>query len=501
MTGSRSRTARRAATPAAAAGVAVAAVLAGLVPLPTALTAERYDVVVRGGRVMDPESGLDAVRDIGIRDGRIARISEASLDGGRVLDARGLVVAPGFIDLHQHGQSGENDRLKIQDGVTTALELEIGVSDVARFLQERAGKALLNFGTAASHPAARVATLGAPIAAGAVLPLAGPATDRPVTAEEQATISGRLRAELDAGGLGVGMGINYVPGATRLEVIEAFRVAAERRRPVFVHVRSAGQIEPGSSVESVGEVIAAAAVTGAPLHIVHINSVGLKDVAECLRMVEGARARGLDVTAEGYPYIAGMTAVNSALFNPGWREKLGLDYKDLQDVQTGERLTEASFARLRAQKEERTVLLFQNTDERVDSVIRHPLVMIASDGYMKDGKGHPRTAGTYARILRRYVREQRSLTLMEALRKMSLMPAQRLEAATPAGRTKGRVQEGADADLVAFDPATVSDRATWEKPAEPSVGMRFVLVGGTPVVDAGALVPNVFPGRALVGGR
>jgi N-acyl-D-aspartate/D-glutamate deacylase len=207
------------------------------------------------------------------------------------------------------------------------------------------------------------------------------------------------------------------------------------------------------------------------------------------------------VTTEAYPYIAGMTAINSALFNPGWREKLGLDYGDLQDVQTGERLTEESFARLRALKEERTVLLFQNTEERVDGVIRHPLVMIASDGFMKDGKGHPRTAGTYARILRRYVREQGSLTLMEALRKMSLMPAARLEAATPAARAKGRLQEGADADVVVFDPETVADRATYEKPAEPSVGFRFVLVGGTLVVDEGAVVPNAAPGRALRGAR
>src|SRR5262249_52569184 len=299
MTGSRSRTARRA----AASGALLAVALGGGVPLRSSgprivFAAERYDVVVRGGRVMDPETGLGAVRDVGIREGRIARISEAPLEGARILDARGPVVASGFIDLHQHGQSGENDRLKVQDGVTTALELEIGVSDVARFLQERAGKALLNFGTAASHPAAPGATLRAPLPPGAVLPLAGPATDRPVTADEQARISDRLRAELDAGGLGVGMGINYVPGATRLEVIEAFRVAAERRRPVFTHVRSAGQIEPGSSVEAVGEVIAAAAVTGAPRHVVHRNTHGLKDVAECLRMVEGARARGLDVTTE-----------------------------------------------------------------------------------------------------------------------------------------------------------------------------------------------------------
>src|SRR5262249_19140105 len=151
-------------------------------------------------------------------------------------------------------------------------------------------------------------------------------------------------------------------------------------------------------------------------------------------------------------------------------------------VETGERLTKESFERLHVLPEPKLVLLFQNTEEMVDTVIRHPLVMIASDGHIQKGKGHPRSAGTYSRILARYVRAQQRLTLMDALRKMSLMPAQRLERATAAARKKGRLQEGADADIVVFDPATVTDRATYESPAEFSVGMRHVLVSGTPVV-------------------
>lgn len=458
----------------------------------------RYDLVIRAGRVMDPDSALDAVRNIGITGASIARITSDELEGTRTIDATGLVVAAGFIDLHSHGQDPENDRLKVLDGVTTALELEIGVPDVARFLRERDGKALVHFGATASHPAARVSALGVPIQPGTIVPLAGPATNNPATPDTLARTKALLRESLDAGALGIGMGIAYTPGATRLEVIEMFRLAADYRLPVFTHVRSSGRIEPGSSIESIGEVIAASAVTGASLHIVHINSSGLRDALECLRLIEGARARGLDVTTEAYPYGAGNTALNSAIFNPGWRERLGITEKDLQLVDTGERLTPERFERLRALAGPNDVLIFVNPDEIVDAVIGHPLTIIASDGGLLKGKGHPRSAGTYARVLSRHVRNQQRLTLMNALRKMSLMPALRLERSTPDARRKGRLQPGADADVVVFDPARVIDRATYEAPALPSEGFRYVVVSGTLVVDAGRIVQGVAPGRPVV---
>ncbi len=456
-----------------------------------------YDIVIAGGQVMDPETGLDAVRNVGIRGGRIARVTSDTLEGRRTIDAAGLVVAPGFIDLNSHGQDPENDRLNALDGVTTALELEIGVPDLARFVRERAGKALVNFGATASHPAARAVAMGVPLLPGMLVPPSGPASNEHATPEALERMRAILRDGLDAGALGIGMGIAYTPGATRFEVIEMFRLAAGRGLPVFTHVRSSGRVEPGSSIESVSEVIGAAAVTGASLHIVHINSSGLKDALECLRLIEGARARGLDVTTDAYPYGAGNTAVNSALFNPGWQERLGITEQDVQLVETGERLTPERFKTLHAMVEPNDVLLFVNPDEIVDAVIGHPLTMIASDGGIRQGKGHPRSSGTFARVLARYVRGQRRLTLMNALRKMSLMPALRLERAAAAAHGKGRLQEGADADIVVFDAARVTDRATYEAPALASEGFRYVMVGGTVVVDNGAIVTGVAPGRAL----
>jgi N-acyl-D-aspartate/D-glutamate deacylase len=468
------------------------------------LSAQQYDIIFEGGRVMDPDTGLDAVRNVGIREGKIARISATPLSGRRVIHAAGLVVAPGFIDLHQHGQELSSQRVKAFDGVTTALEMEIGAPDVAQFLAYKKGHSLIHYGTTASQVGARALIFGAPLTAATIgphagipeiLPKSGPATDLPATPEQIGRIQQRLRDEIDAGALGIGMGIQYTPGATRLEVIDVFRVAAERKLPVYTHMRSAGRLEPGSAIEAVEEVIGASAITGASLHIVHVNSTCLRDSLECISLIEGARARGLDITTEAYPYIAGMTAINSALFNPGWREKLGIDYSNLVLPDTGEHLSKERFDELHNSSKQQWVLIYANTQEVVDAVIPNPLIMIASDG----AEGHPRNAGTYSRVLAQYVREKKTLSLMEALRKMTLMPAQMLERSTPAARQKGRLQEGADADIVVFDPQTIADRSTFEKPMEPSVGVHYLVVGGTPVIDDGRLIPDVFPGRALLG--
>jgi N-acyl-D-aspartate/D-glutamate deacylase len=472
----------------------VIACLCLLIPIPVAL-AQEYDLVIESGRVMDPESGLDATRNIGLRGNRIARITTEALTGRRVINAHDLIVAPGFIDLHQHGQDLDSQHVKALDGVTTALEMEIGRPDVGSFLTAKENKSLINYGSTASHVAARALIFGAPISGDTILPKSGPVTNEPATPEQLEKIKDRLRHEIDSGALGVGMGIQYTPGATRLEVIDVFRLAAERRLPVYTHVRSAGRVEPGSSIESVSEVIGAAAISGASLHVVHINSSCGKDALECVAMIAGARARGLDVTTEAYPYEAGMTYINSALFNPGWQQKFDMDYQDLMLPDTGERLTKKRFEELHSSNTPHWVITFSNTMQVVDRLIPNPLVMIASDG----DKGHPRNAGTYSRILARYVREQGTLTLMDALRKMALMPAQMLERSTPAGRLKGRIQEGADADITIFDANRIADLSTYQKPMESSVGVQYLIVGGDVLVNQGKLVSSTYPGRALVG--
>jgi dihydroorotase len=274
-----------------------------------------------------------------------------------------------------------------------------------------------------------------------------------------------------------------------------FRVAAKYRAPCFVHMRYAGLKEPTNSIRALEEVLSATAITGAPLHVVHISSMGLRATPLLLQMIGEAQSRGLDVTTECYPYTATQTNIESAIYDEGWKDALGIDYKDLQWVATGERLTEESFARYR--KTGGSVIGHAIPEEIARIAVASPLTMIASDGLLQNGKGHPRASGSYARVLGRYVRDLKALTLMDALRKMTLMPAQRLERLAPMMKNKGRIRAGADADLTIFDPGLVIDKSTFEAPALYSEGITHVLIGGVFVVKDGKLQPDVNPGRAI----
>jgi N-acyl-D-aspartate/D-glutamate deacylase len=450
-----------------------------------------YDLVILNGRVIDPESRTDAVRNLGISNGTIKAITSNKLTGRTIIDARGLVVSPGFIDLHQHGQDDENYRFKAMDGVTTALELEVGTGDVDAWYAQRDQKSLINYGVSAGHLAARMAAMHEPVT---FLPT-GDAARRAATDAEISEMKQRLEDGLKRGAIAVGFGIQYTPNASRWEILEMFRVAARYGASCHVHMRHAGVKEPGSSIQALEEVISAAAITGAPLHVVHIQSTGGPATPKLLQMIGEAKSRGLDVTTECYPYIAGMTDIKSAIFDEGWQEVFNIDYKDLQWAATGERLTKETFERYR--KTGGMVAVFSMTEEVVSTAIASPLTIIASDGILEKGKGHPRTAGTYSRVLGNYVREKRSLTLIEALTKMTLMPAQRLERRVPSMKNKGRIRIGADADLTIFDPQSIIDRSTFQDPAKYAEGIKFVLVNGVLIIKDGQLQTGVTPGRPI----
>ena len=467
----------------------VARTLAGAVLLlalavgpPPLRGAQHFELVIANGRVLDPESRLDGVRDIGISSGAIAAISRDHLSGARTIDAAGLVVAPGFIDLHAHSQIPETYRYRSLDGVTTALELEVGTGDIARWYSERQAGALINYGVSIGHIQVRMAALHDP---GAFLPTAD-AAHRAASSAEIEDISRRIERGLEQGAVSIGAGFPYTPAATREELLEVFRIAGRHHVPVHVHIR------PG--VAGLEEALDLARQSNAPLHVVHINSSGTAATPEMLQMIADARRRGQDVTTEAYPYTAGMTEIQSAnldSYQNGPDEGLAL----LEWPRTGERLNRDSFQKYR--RSGGPVILHTNTEDMVAAAISSPLTMIASDAYWENGTGHPRTTGTYSKVLGRYVRDSGSLTLIDALRKMTLMPAQRLEARVPAMKDKGRLRVGADADITIFDAARIIDRSTYRDPTIPPAGIVHVIVNGVPVVANGEPVDGVRPGRAV----
>jgi dihydroorotase len=462
-----------------------------------------YDIALMNGRVMDPESGLDALRHVGISDGSVAAVSSDPIKGRITVDVTGLVVAPGFIDLHAHGQDSISNRLQVADGVTTALELELGVYPVAAWLAQREGKSRINYGVTAGHYGARVKLMtGSDIGHLPTLSSEESAridqTDakyREATSAQIDELIALLAAGIDEGGLGIGLGIIYTPGASRLEILKLFELAVKKEVPVFVHLRIPGDADPDARLAGFQEVISNAASTGASVHIVHMNSSADESAKVTLAMIRGARARGLDVTTESYPYTAGSTLIESALFD-SWQGLTDEAYQKLQWAETGEHLTSETFRKYRRQGG--WVIIHGRSEDTNAWIVAQPDVMTASDGIpFLYGPAHPRGAGTFSRILGHYVREGKVLSLMDALRKMTLLPAQRLEGMTSQMKKKGRVQVGADADLTVFNPNTVIDRSTYTQGDVPSEGIIHVLVSGTFVVRDAKLVDGVFPGRAI----
>jgi imidazolonepropionase-like amidohydrolase len=442
-----------------------------------------YDRVILGGRVIDPESGLDGVRNIGLRDGRIAVITTQAVAGRDTVDARGLVVAPGFIDIHAHGQTPQTYRFQSLDGVTTSLELELGTSDVAAWYGERSAGERINYGVSIGHIKVRMSVMQD---SGTVMPVSDGAY-RTASSAQICEIAKRIDTGLSEGAVSIGAGFPYTPAATRDELLTVFRVAAMRKTPIHVHIR------PG--VDGLNHALALASETNASLHVVHINSAALTKTPVMLQMISDARGRGLDVTTEAYPYAAGMTEIRSATIQDTYRAAPDDSLAALEWPSTGERLNREKFERY--SKIGGPVVVHTNTEPMVVMAITSPLTIIASDAYWQGVTGHPRTTGTFSRVLGRYVREGRSLSLMEGIRKMTLMPAQRLESRVPALRQKGRLRVGADADITIFDAARVLDRSTYREPSLAPVGIQHVIVNGVSVVANGRAVEGVAPGKPI----
>ncbi len=480
-----------------------------LVPIASAQTS--YDIVILNGRVMDPESGLDAVRNVGIRGEAIAAITERQITGDVIINAAGLVVSPGFIDLHSHGQSARANEFQAMDGVTTALELESGVPDVAQFIAMRTNDAVINFAASIAHGALRTWSMPEheteldEIAA--LMVSSDDANDglidsfysllaegqyKELQAQFFPTLWRRLEQGLNDGALGIGMPHAYYPGVSHDEIFRLFDFAASNDTTIFTHVK-------GMGTTGVQEVVANAVATGASLHIVHINSSSLWSYQTNLDIIFGAQDRGADITTEAYPYTAASTSIESALFDDGWQETMRITYGDIQWQDTGERLTETTFEEYRQQGG--VVIIHLMKPEWIKNILSDPRVMVASDGMPYAPGAHPRSAGTFSRFLGRYVRDQEVVSLLDGLAKVTLLPALRLETISPQMKRKGRLQVGRDADITVFSAEQIIDTADFESDLSFSEGVQYVLVNGQLVVWDGELVEGARPGRAILGRR
>jgi N-acyl-D-aspartate/D-glutamate deacylase len=484
-----------------------------------------WDIVLRGGRVIDPESGLDAVADVAVAGGRVAEIG-TGLPGARAeFDVAGLVVTAGFIDLHSHVNDIAGLRLQAMDGVTTALELEAGVTPVAAAYDRAAVEGRpVNYGFATSWALARMEAVGGIALDGKLATflanIATPAWQRPAEPGQTAAMLARLTADLADGALGIGVLVGYAPATDPAEYLQVAGLAAEAGAPVFTHARDMIEMVPDAVIDGAEEIVRAAGQTGAQMHYCHVNSTSQRHIGRVLDLVGRAQAAGARVSTEAYPYGSGMTGIGAAFLAPERLGERGLSPASLTYAPTGERV--ASEARLRELRRidpgGLAIIELLDEDDPADRrllmrSLTFPGAIVASDAMPLTWTGpapgpldwplprtavtHPRTAGTFSRALRLLTRGGGQLSLADALSKCSLRPARLLQDRVPAMRGKGRLQAGRDADIVVFDPATISDQASYADSTRPSTGIRHVLVNGTFVVRDGNIATSALPGRPV----
>lgn len=458
-----------------------------ILPVPS-IAQDLYDTVIIGGRVIDPETGRDEIANVGILGEQIQAITTDVIRGRRTIDASGQIVAPGFIDILA---SMKLDRqahdFKIGDGVTTVLGMHGGPIDVAGYQKGHlAVGPKVNYAATVGHSALREAV---------------GATDRyrPATPEQIEAMRPLTVQAIRDGAVGIGFGINYTPGASYEEVFALFEVAAAEGVPCHLHARYKGNVFPLTMSLATMEVVSIAAATGAQAQLAHLISSTVGSAPLSIALIEGAAARGVDVGFDFHVWTRNQTTLQSALFDEGWQERFGgADFSDIYVADTQERLTEARFYELRSQPGSLSVQTEFIPEDEMIMGLNSPLGIVSSDGGgLVDGRGHPRSVGTFGRFLGRFVRELEIVDWMEGIRKITLLPAQRLEKSIPDMARRGRLQIGMDADVTVFNPATVQERASYADPAQMSAGISYVIVNGKLVLNDGEIVEGAEPGKWL----
>jgi dihydroorotase-like cyclic amidohydrolase len=458
----------------------------GVIDQPTASELGKvYDVVISNGRVINPETNLDRVGlNVAVQGGQIVLVTDQKLKGKREIDATGLVVAPGFIDNLSYDPNPIGVWNKIADGVTTNIAMHGGTASPEKWYPYYVrNKTPVNFGASFFYTQARNQ-----------FKLSRYDTAKP--AQTQALVDQAEKA-LNNGVLGISFSLEYVPGVNDKEILPLMKLAYKYNVPVYFHARYSDMEEPGTNIDALNELLGYARASGAAVHIDHINSTGgTFSMKQSLSMVAGAITEGLDITSCIYPYDYWGTYLNSARFDEGWQQRFHITYNDLQIAGTNERLTAETFRKY--QQQGKLAVAYAIPKQDVIDSLKAPYVMIGSDAILEPGfNNHPRASGTFSRTVGLYVREQKVISLSDAIAKMSLMPAQRLEKQAPALKKKGRIAKGMDADIVVFDYDKISDKSTVEKPQIVSAGIEYVLINGQVALDEQGIHKNIRAGQPI----
>lgn len=443
-----------------------------------------YDIVIKGGTIYNPSTNHELENcNIGIIGSKVEKISKSQLKGETEIDARGLVVSPGFVDLISYDPNHVGIDFKVMDGVTSNLAMHGGTEDPTSWYRAWDNNGVItNFGASTFITRLR-------------WPIIGQGIDNEMTIQEDIDkLLAETRKCLENGTLGISFSFEYIPGIKN-EIKPLLELAAEYDVPTFYHLRYSDE-ERG--LEGIEEVIKYGKETGAIIHIMHINSTGGTFVMDkALDMVSKARDEGLDITSCFYPYNYWATYIDSARFRPGWREKFKIDYEDLQIAATDIRITEETFEKYR---QENLLVAAHGSmpEDELIMLLKDPYTMIGSDTIIVSShNNHPRGAGTYSRVFGKYVREEGVLSIMDAIKKVSYFPAVRMESAAPSMKYKGRIETDSDADITIFNPDTIIDKSTVQAPGTASEGVEYVLVNGVIVKDKDGIVKGEKPGKPI----
>lgn len=437
--------------------------------------------IIYGGHVIDPANHVNGKLNLLIEDGKIAWAGTGMPEADRMIDATGKIVAPGFIDIHMHEDPVADGKIQpcifpmmLRQGVTTAVGGNCGINvyDPAQYLDlvDRDGAAV-NVALFAGHEYFRKAAGAADIYAGS-------------TEEQKQTMAENIRDALVGGCVGVSFGLRYVPGADKDEFFRAAECCKQDKKLISSHVRD----DADGIFDAIDEFCAAGVEFGVPVQISHIGSMGgFGQMAQVLQQIDSYKLNGLDIAMDCYPYFAFSTRLGTPTYDPGWLERYHCDYDVLEYCEgkyKGQRATAETFAELRRDFPECITVCYVMKEEDIRLAFRHPGVMLASDGLMNNGQGHPRAAGSFPRFLAEFAKKG-TLSLYDAIEKMTAMPADRLRL-----ENKGRLNVGADADITIFDYEEIKDGATFAQPALPPQGIAYVLIGGEIALEKGEILKS-----------